>query len=161
MKPISKSLSGLLIVLLCAWSPAPPPGVSTLYAKTYQFDEDCTGSDMVFGWTITGYPAQTKFLHPWEPGDITIRGVWIVLISAPTGLQWLMLGENDPTGHGDGDALIFLPADRRDAKAFYPSNAAFQFPGANDREEGDYIDLHGSCTSGHATVMATFYYTRN
>jgi hypothetical protein len=148
----------ILPLLLGGWTASDDPrGVTTLYSQSFQFDGDCNNwGDMVHSWSIAGWAGPGPVVRPFTPGSISIRGVELVLLIAPSAYNMWMVGNN-----ADGDAMAFLAPGQAHVMNWFPAGLAFQFPGTNDARNSDYIDLHGGCESGHVSIMETLYYTPN
>jgi hypothetical protein len=108
--------------------------------------------DMVYSWNIGGGPPQKQFIRPWLPDDITIRGVELLADTAPS--TFWMVGNN-----ANGDAMVFVAKDELHRINWFPSGTGFAFPGTKNQERSHYIDVHGSCATGHATLILTLYYS--
>lgn len=95
----------VLALVLTAWTPSPPAGVTMLMSRPYQLTATCTGGDEVFSWSVGGnagaggnsaaptlgpvtsqYPngsppasgnAGSSFIWPWQATDVSIRAVEI------------------------------------------------------------------------------------
>lgn len=163
-----KSFALLCAFLLCGWTPSPPTGVQTLFSQSYQMTGTCTGSEMVYSWSVNGAPPGNgspppagqngaSFIYPWVSSDITIHGAELTVLSPGVTYWWFMIGNN-----ADGDTMLFMSSDKKRETNWYPQGTGFQFPSTSDGDSTTYMDLHGGCPAGQSiALMMTLYYTIN
>jgi hypothetical protein len=154
-KSITRSLLCAAALLLGAWTPTFPPGISGLHAQTYAFFGTCDSTDQVSKWTIQGGPPQSgPFIFPWLSSDITIRGVEVTKVVGGPTLWWM------PGNNAFGDTLMWVgPGDDHGYRDF-PPDTGQGFPSIANGTKLTYVDLHGACGGGGGvTIYMTLYYT--
>jgi hypothetical protein len=138
-----------------------PAGTSLFCSASWAFTGVCNGVDMVYAWAAAGTnQGQGNAAHPgawhippWEPAQITVRGVELSVTGGPTP-TWLMAGNGYVP-----DAMLFVVSERHGRHDF-PAGTGMPVPPTADAAH-QYFDLHGSCPAGGGTIVViyTLYYT--
>ena len=167
MRPL---FAALLVIILVGNANA----ANLIKSQMFIFSGWCTGSDMVYRWSIDSKPGSEgaipphseygkSFVYPWLNDDIEIIGIETTAYSTsllseifgPAHFDWLFIGNSAVP-----DVMLTVGPDSAHGEHFFPAGSGFFFPGKAHMTPLTYLDMHAVCRwPWEANVFLNIYYS--